>query len=68
MNDVFLLKGFGALPKGSIQRLYGLGLYRGAKLALKHKAPLGCPIAVDVNGTLISLRQSEFTQLELITV
>lgn len=67
MTKSYTLKGFGCLPKVVIHRLYGLGLRKGVCIQHKHTAPLGCPVAVEVNGALISLRQSEFNELELQT-
>lgn len=63
MTNVLTVAGFGILPNSTVKRFYGLGLRRGAKLTLKYTAPLGCPIVVDVSGTLLSLRQEEFKQL-----
>ena len=66
MTDVLTVKGFGILPSSTVKRFYGLGLRRGAKLIVKYTAPLGWPIVIDVNGTLLSLRREEFKQLTFI--
>jgi ferrous iron transport protein A len=36
-----------------------MGCIPGEKITLQHIAPLGCPYAFEVNGTLVSLRKSE---------
>lgn len=36
-----------------------MGCIPGEKITLQHVAPLGCPYAFEVNGTLVSLRKSE---------
>lgn len=56
---------FGQTPKSMRMRLYGLGFCPGAELVIEHIAPLGCPIAVKVGGTLISLRLVEFQYVRL---
>ena len=40
-------------------KLIEMGCMPGEKITLQHIAPLGCPFAFEVNGTLISLRKSE---------
>ncbi len=40
-------------------KLMEMGLIPGEKITLQHVAPLGCPYAFEVNGTLVSLRKSE---------
>lgn len=47
------------------QRLYGLGLHVGAIVQLEHIAPLGCPIALRVGNSLLSLRKHEIATLLL---
>tara|TARA_B110000879_G_C11015160_1_gene448639 strand:- start:396 stop:659 length:264 start_codon:yes stop_codon:yes gene_type:complete len=65
VDEPLFVCGFGLLPKVFVQRMYGLGLRKGAHIILKHVAPLGCPIAIQVGNTLLSIRRSDFTQLEL---
>ncbi|MBS1647142.1 MAG: ferrous iron transport protein A [Bacteroidetes bacterium] len=60
-----------ALPKGKeavitgfaddtlALKLMEMGCLPGEKIILQHIAPLGCPCAFEVNGTLVSLRKSE---------
>ena len=67
------------LPKGQIATITGftddslalklmeMGCVPGEKITLQHIAPLGCPYAFEVNGTIISLRKSE-AQLVLVSI
>ena len=48
-------------------KLMEMGCLPGEKITLQHIAPLGCPYAFEVNGTLVSLRKSE-AQLVLISL
>ena len=40
-------------------KLIEMGCIPGEKITLQHVAPLGCPYAFEINGTLVSLRKSE---------
>lgn len=40
-------------------KLMEMGCMPGEKITLQQIAPLGCPYAFEVNGTLVSLRKSE---------
>ena len=40
-------------------KLIEMGCIPGEKITLQHVAPLGCPYAFEVNGTLVSIRKSE---------
>ena len=40
-------------------KLIEMGCIPGETITLQHVAPLGCPYAFEVNGTLVSLRKSE---------
>lgn len=40
-------------------KLMEMGCLPGEKITLQHIAPLGCPYAFEVNGTILSLRKSE---------
>ena len=67
------------LPKGKTATIIGfaddvlslklmeMGCLPGEKITLQHVAPLGCPYAFEVNGTIISLRKSE-AQLVLVSI
>ena len=59
------LMSFGDLSKPLRLRLYGLGLHLGAELSLAHIAPLGCPVAIQVGNTLLSVRRGEMQSLQL---
>ena len=48
-------------------KLIEMGVIPGEQITLQHVAPLGCPYAFEVNGTLVSLRKSE-AHLVLISV
>lgn len=41
------------------QRLLLLGVTVGVELLVIRKAPLGCPVEVEVRGTLLTLRKEE---------
>ena len=78
MEDV-MAKTLAELPKGKTAIITGfaddalalklmeMGCLPGEKITLQHIAPLGCPYAFEVNGTLVSLRKSE-AQLVLISL
>lgn len=40
-------------------KLADLGLFEGSDVAILYKAPLGDPLAVEVQGTVVSLRREE---------
>jgi ferrous iron transport protein A len=40
-------------------KMIEMGCIPGEKITLQHIAPLGCPFAFEVNGTLVSIRKSE---------
>lgn len=40
-------------------KLIEMGCIPGERITLQHIAPLGCPFAFEVNGTLVSIRKSE---------
>jgi len=40
-------------------RLVEMGLYKGKKVRMLYKAPFGDPVAVDVEGYVLSLRLDE---------
>ncbi len=40
-------------------KLIGMGCFPGETIRINKRAPLGCPIAVDVAGYQLSLRQEE---------
>ena len=46
-------------------RLHALGLFPGKKIRLKHSAPLGDPIAFELDGQKISIRLAEADLVEI---
>ncbi len=46
------------------QRLLAMGLTPGVVIKVMHKAPLGCPIQVNLRSTTISLRLDEVNALQ----
>ena len=40
-------------------KLTEMGIYKGKTISIQFKAPLGDPIAIEINGCLLSLRISE---------
>jgi ferrous iron transport protein A len=40
-------------------KLADLGLFEGSDVAVLYRAPLGDPLAVEVQGTVVSLRREE---------
>lgn len=47
------------LPSALTDKLTEMGLYKGKLVSFKFKAPFGDPIAIEVDGALLSLRLSE---------
>ena len=41
------------------RKLLAMGFVRGSHVTLIRKAPLGCPLEVDISGTRLTLRKSE---------
>lgn len=46
------------------QRLLSLGITRGVEVHVVRKAPLGCPIQIEVRGSAIAIRLEEASHLE----
>jgi len=79
MRMELITKTLAQLPKGKTAtiasfvdnilalKLMEMGCLPGEQITLQHIAPLGCPYAFEVNGTLVSLRKSE-AQLVLISL
>lgn len=47
------------LPSTLSAKMAEMGIIEGAELSLAFKAPFGDPIAIELNGTLLSLRKNE---------
>ena len=58
-GDRVRLLSFGATDIQYRRRLLSLGLTCGAEFSVIRKAPLGCPIQIDVRGTALTLRKEE---------
>jgi ferrous iron transport protein A len=50
--------GIGACPPGVADRLLELGFDEGAEVEALHRAPLGDPVAVRVDGSVVALRRA----------
>lgn len=64
IGDHIRLISYGATNVSYRRRLLSLGLTRGTELILVRKAPLGCPIQVEVRGTALTLRKEEAALVE----
>ena len=51
---------------GLTSKLMDMGLYPGKQVTVVLKAPFGDPIAVDVDGYLLSLRKFEASLVEVV--
>ena len=49
-------------------KLIEFGFVKGALISLCYKAPLGCPIALQLEDTIVSLRKEEASQLLIQTI
>lgn len=50
--------GFADVDSGMADRLLELGFDEGAEVEMLHRAPLGDPIAVRVDGSVVALRRA----------
>lgn len=55
---------FGATDHSYRRRLLSLGVTRGIEVLIVRKAPLGCPVQIEVRGTTIALRKEEACHLQ----
>lgn len=62
-GDQVVLQGFGPTAPEYRRRLIALGLNRGAEIRVVRRAPLGCPVQVEVRGVALTLRQEEACHL-----
>lgn len=46
-------------PSDISDKLLEMGLYQGKQISIKFTAPFGDPLAVEIDGGLLSLRRSE---------
>lgn len=63
-GDKVRLVDFGQTESGYRRKLLSLGITRGVELIVIRMAPLGCPIQVEVRGTMLTLRQDEACYLQ----
>jgi ferrous iron transport protein A len=47
-------------------KLLEMGVLPGTEVLVKHIAPFGCPIAIDMNNYLLALRKSEAEAIHII--
>jgi ferrous iron transport protein A len=52
------VSGFGAVTHDVADRLLELGFDEGAEVETLHRAPLGDPIAVRVDGSVVAIRRA----------
>ena len=63
IGDRARLLDFGETNLSYRRRLLSLGLTRGVEVSVVRKAPLGCPLQVDVRGTSLTLRMEDCAHL-----
>lgn len=56
---------FGAIDENYKRQLLALGLLPNGEMKLIRRAPLGCPLQIEVKGSTFSLREKEANCLEL---
>ncbi|RUR12994.1 FeoA family protein [Legionella sp. km772] len=56
---------FGATEPQYRRKLLSLGVTRGVEFFIVRKAPLGCPLQIEVRGTALTLRKEEASHLLL---
>ena len=64
-GDRVRLVDFGSTQTQYRRKLLSLGVTRGVEFLVVRKAPLGCPIQIEVRGTSLTLRKEEASQLLL---
>ncbi len=47
-------------------KLLEMGCTPGENVKLQHIAPMGCPIAIEISGYILSMRMAEAKQIEII--
>lgn len=62
-GDRVKLVDFGATDLLYRRRLLSLGITRGVELLVVRRAPLGCPLQVEIRGTSLTLRKEEASLL-----
>ncbi len=59
IGEQAIIKGFEVGSSPYRQKLLAMGLTKGTAFTLVRKAPLGCPVAIQIRGSLLILRQNE---------
>ena len=62
-GDHVRLVDFGETDPAYRRRLFSFGVARGVKARVVRRAPLGCPIQLDIRGTALMLRATEASHL-----
>ncbi len=62
-GDQVQLLDFGQTDLAYCRRLFALGVVRGVVAKVIRRAPLGCPIQLNIRGTDIMLREKEASAL-----
>jgi ferrous iron transport protein A len=63
-GDCVRLIGFGETDVAYRRRLFSFGVTRGVEARVVRRAPLGCPIQLDIRGTALMLRANEASHLK----
>lgn len=53
------------LPSSLSAKMAEMGLIEGSELSVAFKAPFGDPIAIELNGSLLSLRKNEASLVKI---
>lgn len=64
-GDRVRLLDFGTTAAEYRRKLLSLGVTRGVEFVVVRKAPLGCPLQIEVRGTALTLRKEEANHLVL---
>lgn len=64
-GDKVRIASFGETDIQYRRRLLSLGVTCGTEILVIRKAPLGCPIQIEVRGTALTIRKEEANQLIL---
>ena len=64
-GDRVRLVDFGSTDVQDRRKLLSLGVTRGVEFLVVRKAPMGCPLQIEVRGTSLTLRKEEASHLLL---
>jgi ferrous iron transport protein A len=62
-GDVVRLLHYGAIDADYRRRLIALGMTCGVEVRVLRRAPLGCPLEIEVRGLLLVIREHEASSL-----